>query len=159
MVQVACHGPWHRRRQMIERQEFVVHLIVKFPSDDPGDVEKAAADLASSLAVFESVQASMRLLKTLDRLLPRERTLQHGAARVYLRRRPSALAGDLDWRRKANVGGTATGQPMPATVVFHQGTLKFFVGRRPAEMQRASYEKPGSPVLSKIINAAASTGL
>ena len=83
MVQVACHGPWHRRRQMIERQEFVVHLIVKFPSDDPGDVEKAAADLASSLAVFESVQASMRLLKTLDRLLPRERTLQHGAARVY----------------------------------------------------------------------------
>jgi hypothetical protein len=77
--------PWvarRCRRQMIDRQQLVLHLFVEFPPDDPADVEKAAEELASGLTVFDSPRASIRLLKFLDRLLRQERARQL-RARVY----------------------------------------------------------------------------
>jgi hypothetical protein len=71
--------PWvarRCRRQMIDRQQLVLRLFVKFPPDDLADVEKAAEELASGLAVFDSPRASIRLLKFLDRLLRQERARQ-----------------------------------------------------------------------------------
>ena len=71
------------RYEMTARQEFFARIVVKLPSCDPVEVEGVADELAHDLAVFDSLQASTRLLKFLDRMLRCKRVLQLGAARRY----------------------------------------------------------------------------
>ena len=67
---------------MTERRQFFADMIV-VPLEDLADTEEAVGGLANSLAVFDGLKASMRLLKYLDRLLRRHRTLKGGMASVY----------------------------------------------------------------------------
>ena len=78
--------PWVAQRcrhEMTERRQFFADMIVRFPLEDLADTEEAVGGLANSLAVFDGLKASMRLLKFLDRLLRRHRTLKGGMASVY----------------------------------------------------------------------------
>jgi len=78
--------PWAAERcryEMTARQEFFARMVAKLPGHDPVEAEGAADELAHDLAVFDSLQASTRLLKFLDRLLRRERARQLGAARGH----------------------------------------------------------------------------
>ena len=65
------------RHEMTARQEFFARMVAKVSSDDPVESEGVAIELAHDLAVFDSLQASTRLLKLLDRLLRRERARYH----------------------------------------------------------------------------------
>ena len=71
--------PWAAERcryEMTARQEFFARMVAKLPGHDPVEAEGADDELAHDLAVFDSLQASTRLLKFLDRLLRRERARQ-----------------------------------------------------------------------------------
>jgi hypothetical protein len=68
--------PWAAERcryEMTVRQEFFARMVAKMSADDPVESEGVATELAHDLAVFDSLRASTRLLKFLDRLLRRER--------------------------------------------------------------------------------------
>ena len=71
------------RYEMTARQEFFARIVVKLPSCDPVEVEGVADELAHDLAVFDSRQASKRLLKFLDRMLRWKRVSQLRSARNY----------------------------------------------------------------------------
>ena len=71
--------PWAVERcryEMTARQEFFARIVAKLPFHDLVEAEGVADELAHDLAVFDSLQASTRLLKFLDRLLRRERARQ-----------------------------------------------------------------------------------
>ena len=78
--------PWAAERcryEITERQEFFARMVAKLPGHDPVEAEGAADELAHDLVVFDSLQASTRLLKFLDRLSRCERARQLGAARGH----------------------------------------------------------------------------
>jgi hypothetical protein len=71
------------RYEMTARQEFFARIVAKLPFSNSVEAEGVVDELARDLLVFDSQQASTRLLMFLDRLLRRERARQRGAARVY----------------------------------------------------------------------------
>lgn len=56
------------RAEMMVRHEFFVRMIKDHPPEDPNDVKLAAEELANDLAVFDSPDAAIWLLRYLDRL-------------------------------------------------------------------------------------------
>ena len=65
---------------MTARQEFFARIVAKLPFHDLVEAEGVAYEPAHDLAVFDSLQASTRLSKFLDRLLRCERARQLEAA-------------------------------------------------------------------------------
>ena len=71
--------PWAAERcryEMTARQEFFARMVAKVSLDDLVESEGVADELAHDLTVFDSLQASTRLLKFFDRLLRRHRARQ-----------------------------------------------------------------------------------
>jgi hypothetical protein len=73
------------RQEMTVRHEFLVHLIAKFPPESDVERDEATEEMASNLAVIDSPDGGMRMLKLLDRIQRREvwRMARDAQAKVH----------------------------------------------------------------------------
>lgn len=60
------------RHEMTVRQQFMAHMLATYPSDDIEEAEGAIEEMAHDLAVIDSPEGAMRLLRYLERLRQRE---------------------------------------------------------------------------------------
>ena len=71
------------KREIANREQFLAHMLAQFPPDEPIDMEETAREMAEELALLESPAGGLLLVRFLDRLLQRERTLKLNNGTVH----------------------------------------------------------------------------
>ena len=66
------------RQEIATRREFITHLMITHPSDDPDHLREAIEEMAADVAAISSGEGRMRLLRYLERL----RTRHHVRAKA-----------------------------------------------------------------------------
>jgi len=71
------------RHEMTVRQEFLSRMLSVYPPENADDTEATIQELAEELAIADSPQGIMRMLRYLDRILTREKALRTGSKETH----------------------------------------------------------------------------
>jgi hypothetical protein len=70
------------RHELTLRQEYFARMMAKYPPEDQREADGAVREMAEDLAIIDSPDGALRLLRFLDRLRTRELLLQSGNHKV-----------------------------------------------------------------------------
>jgi hypothetical protein len=71
------------RHELTLRQEFMAHMLAKYPPENPVEGQEAIEEMAEDLAVIDCPEGAMRLLRFLDRVRNREILMRAKAGTVH----------------------------------------------------------------------------